>query len=274
MGVPCEYQAGHSRTHSMKTSIAPAGVLLGVLIFACPACDHKVPVSAGRPARAEPASGGPDQEPKPSVASKGRIFVAVTTAPGSALEGEEKDPYRGTTILAVDPDTGASERIVEKAAEPRLSADGKTMVYVTAKGIAVGMGNGPSRFIKDVDPEKTWPLLSADGKEIIYDIESPQAKDGRRSFDSWRCGAADGGRTKLPIPDADRVIDWSPDGQWLLTLRWGRRGGAVQLHIMRPDGTGEWRLSDGSGVISIARFSPDGKRLVYMHQEGIKNALW
>jgi hypothetical protein len=40
--------------------------------------------------------------------------VAVPTGPGIGnVEGEENDPFRGTVILSIDPDTDNSERVVE-----------------------------------------------------------------------------------------------------------------------------------------------------------------
>lgn len=224
-------------------------------------------------ATAYPRAARPD-EPKPVAAPRGWIVLAVQTGPGSALEGQKKDPYRGTAVLSVDPDTRATETVVEKAAEPRLSADGKTMAYVTAEGLAVRLTDGSSRLIKSVDPFKVLAVVSPDGKETIYGVERTQGKDGRRTFDSWRCAVAGGEPARLPVPVTDRVIDWSPDGKWLLALRWGHGGGALRLYAMRPDGTGERRLGDDSGVMSLARYSPDGKRIVYMHQDGLRNALW
>jgi Tol biopolymer transport system component len=44
---------------------------------------------------------------------------------------------------------------------------------------------------------------------------------------------------------------------------------------MRPDGTEQHRLSDGSTMFTFPRFSKDGRRIVCMHQkDGNHNALW
>lgn len=212
--------------------------------------------------------------PQPARRYKGRIFLAIQTAPGSSLEDEPKDPYRGTAIMAVDPVTGAAERIVEKAAQPRLSADGRTMVYVTAQGIAVRSEGGDRRLVQAIDPERTALAISADGTEIIYSVRRSLSGNGLFSYDSWRCTIDDGKRTKLPVPETDQVIDWSRDGRWLLTLRWPQGGGNEQLYMMRPNGAQVRQLSQSSGLMSMSRFSPNGKRVVYMHQDRGRNALW
>jgi Tol biopolymer transport system component len=42
---------------------------------------------------------------------------------------------------------------------------------------------------------------------------------------------------------------------------------------MHPDGTGQRRLTRGIGLNCTARFSPDGRQLVYLHQERGINSL-
>ena len=59
----------------------------------------------------------------------------------------------------------------------------------------------------------------------------------------------------LPIPPTDEVHDWSPDGQWLLTIRQGR------LYIMRPDASEQRQVFRWRG--DYPRFSPDGKSFVF-----------
>jgi Tol biopolymer transport system component len=69
---------------------------------------------------------------------------------------------------------------------------------------------------------------------------------------------------RLPIPDTDCVEDWSPDGQWFVTSS-ARQPNTSQLYLMKTDGTQERKLTEG-GADSRARFSPDGKKVVYFRQ--------
>jgi Tol biopolymer transport system component len=79
----------------------------------------------------------------------------------------------------------------------------------------------------------------------------------------------------LPVPETDQVEDWSLTGNWLVTMsdRHPPFGRGYQLYVMHPDGTGEKRLTEGAGTNGNARFSPDGKRIVYLHQRG-RDSLW
>jgi TolB protein len=43
---------------------------------------------------------------------------------------------------------------------------------------------------------------------------------------------------------------------------------------MRPDGTDQRRLTEGKGLNVYPRFSPDGRRIAYLHQERGTNSLW
>ena len=69
-----------------------------------------------------------------------------------------------------------------------------------------------------------------------------------------------GGRRS--IPETHQVDDWSPDGRWLVTQsdRHPPHGSGFKLYLMRPDGTGQRRLTEGGGENINARFSPDSLR--------------
>jgi Tol biopolymer transport system component len=44
-------------------------------------------------------------------------------------------------------------------------------------------------------------------------------------------------------------------------------GSGFQLYLMRPNGTGQRRLTEGGGENINARFSPDSLRIAYLHAE-------
>jgi Tol biopolymer transport system component len=56
--------------------------------------------------------------------------------------------------------------------------------------------------------------------------------------------------------------DFSSDGTWI----WfnGERDGAVDIWRIRPDGTGEERMTDGPGVDWFPHPSPDGRHVVHL----------
>lgn len=56
---------------------------------------------------------------------------------------------------------------------------------------------------------------------------------------------------------------WSPDGQWI-TFQSTRNGRTCdEQFVMRTDGTGLKRVSDGRGKVTCGWFFPDGKRLFF-----------
>lgn len=56
---------------------------------------------------------------------------------------------------------------------------------------------------------------------------------------------------------------WSPDGQWI-TFQSTRNGRSCdEQFVMRVDGTGLKRVSDGRGKVTCGWFFPDGKRLFF-----------
>ncbi len=89
-----------------------------------------------------------------------------------------------------------------------------------------------------------------------------------RKFETWRVNADGTGRTRLPIPDGDLVLDCSRDGTWLATRTIGgepaHRG---RLTLVHPDGTGARYLTEGSAnddLFSIFKISPDGRSVAYV----------
>lgn len=205
-----------------------------------------------------------------ALSGTGRIIVALQRSRGSSLE-DDYDPYRGTAIMSVDPETGAVEKLVDKATHPRVAANGEAISFVTKDSLSVRR-EGMSRAVQSLR-ETALGVFSPSGSEVIYSVhrQGTWAATGR-VFDTWRCPVENGEPTRTAIPISDSVIDWSPDGSWLLTLR------GAQLCKLHPDGTGQQMLGSRSGVYSFSRFSPDGKRIVYFHQKTdqgtAKNSLW
>ena len=68
-----------------------------------------------------------------------------------------------------------------------------------------------------------------------------------RTFETWRVNADGTGRTRLPIPEADLVLDCSRDGTWLATRTiGGEPAHKGRLTLVHPDGTGARYLTEGS----------------------------
>jgi Tol biopolymer transport system component len=93
-------------------------------------------------------------------------------------------------------------------------------------------------------------------------------------FKTYR-GNADGtGAETVKIPPEDGVFDWSADGDWLLTSssRKGKNGWGG-LYVMRLDGTDQRQLAEG-GCPIYARFSPDGRQVMYLDGYPARFGVW
>jgi RNA polymerase sigma factor (sigma-70 family) len=182
-------------------------------------------------------------------------------------------------VIAVDPETGRWQKVGDQCECIRVSPDGRWLAFLRDKEIwscdAAGRGEPARLFDKHADAAGSSSdfVWSPDGKQLVVTIQELLPADCWK-METWRLEADGSGRTRLPIPDTDAVEDWSPDGQWFVTLsdRHAPRGRGYQLYVMRPDGTSERRLTK-DGLNCYARFSPDGQRLVYLHQIKGLNSL-
>ena len=92
---------------------------------------------------------------------------------------------------------------------------------------------------------------------------------------AWVTGV-DGG-TPLPVTQGDdpvgRVI-WSPDGKWLALSLAPGGGMNTQIYIVRPDGTGLRRLTDGGKETNtLGAWTRDGRRLTMGSNRATPSAI-
>jgi Tol biopolymer transport system component len=212
--------------------------------------------------------------------STGKIYVYadLKTGPGAA------DSDKG--IFAIDPKTANWIKLSDFEATVRVSRDGRILALTRSGKIADGQdisdvgvwtlasdGTGEKRRIADFGGVTSW---SPDGKQLIVTkwLSTPQDDESRS--ENWRFNVDGSGGDKLPIPETEEVDDWSPDGRWLVTVsdRHPPHGRGYQLYLMRPDGTEQRRLTEGRGLNVYPRFSPDSRRVAYLHQERGINSLW
>jgi dipeptidyl aminopeptidase/acylaminoacyl peptidase len=106
------------------------------------------------------------------------------------------------------------------------------------------------------------PSLSPDGKKIAF-LHSPR-NDGL--YDIWV--------TSPSVADAEQEtytrnvsdVAWSPTGDWLAYVQnWSEDTLEGQVSLIRPNGDDAHTLVDGDAP----DWSPDGKRLVYVHNGSI-----
>ena len=217
---------------------------------------------------AAPRENAADVQPQHS----GRLFVSGwirATAPG------ETEPQDLRGIFSIDPETGEWKRLLESGHGARVSPDGETLIFsrddetwnCDAKEAA-----GPGK-IANVSGKTSW---TADGKHFVV---SPGEFDEMNPDKGWRTQtwkiSADGlTRTELAIPATDSVEDCSPTGDLVVTCsdRHPPHGSGYQLYVMQSNGGDQRRITQ-DGLNCDARFSPDGKRIAYLHQDKNGNSL-
>jgi TolB protein len=106
------------------------------------------------------------------------------------------------------------------------------------------------------------PVWSSDGKQLVISPGVSRAPGDVWLFTTFRMNADGTRRETLKVPPEDGVHDWSADGKWLLTASSRNAKIGWQLYVIRPDGTDIRQITEG-GNPYYARFSPDGRRVLY-----------
>jgi dipeptidyl aminopeptidase/acylaminoacyl peptidase len=208
-------------------------------------------------------SGHEKGEPSPENQRRfpGRIFLANLSKKAESPIG----------VVALDPNDRTLQTITTETSHlyaARVSPDGSLLVQSrrSAKDEDLGLwlyktsGDPQPLRIADRVGETCW---SPDGKSILVTRYTEQLRP------VYWLVAADGSREeRLPIPETDNVLDWSPSNNWLLTQRFGQPG--APYYLVHLDGTGERLLlastesvpGFGGTCAARTRFSPDGRKVL------------
>lgn len=126
-------------------------------------------------------------------------------------------------------------------------------------------------FSKDLDYAQ-WPVWSPDASRIFYSFS-------KGSIRSWiMMKPSDGSgmeETILEIEDYARATDVSPDGRFLLLTRNIQKTGKAQIYFTDVKGDRKpVQILTSEYNVRQARFSPDGRWIVYLSDESGKNEVY
>lgn len=246
-------------------------VAAGVLACLLPTFRHA-------PVQAQPQKANGD------VKAKGRIYVTAWLR--YKPEGKDEEKTYVNAIFGVDPATGKWQKITDEGFNGRVSPDGQTLIFsqfTKPFGPDNGIWNcdtGGTDNPAKISDKRGRAVWSADGKHIVATKTDRLSADGKvvlgrpgeppvasLKCETWRIDADGSNPIKLPIPDTDSVQDWSPDGKWFL-IHSDRQPRGV--YVIKTDGTERRILSKGYG----ARFSPDGRKILYSSRTGNEGSFW
>ena len=158
----------------------------------------------------------------------------------------ERTGYGQADIYRVHPDGSGLERLTDNPSmddQGRLSPDGRQLAFVSTRGAT--------------HKTNIWVLdLVSKNAHNVTGASDVQVTNGK--------------------PDGFFRPSWSPDGQWIafssdrLTDWVGHENGAgaghrqsLSVYIIRPDGTGLRRLTQGNVSAGTPQWSTDGKRVLF-----------
>lgn len=128
--------------------------------------------------------------------------------------------------------------------------------------------------IKDgrLTPEALWAMgrigsasASPDGKRIVYTVSYYSVKENKSRTVIYVMNADGTGNTLLTAGAGSEMEPvWIKEGEKIAFLT--AEGGSMQIWEMNADGTGRRQLSVYNGDIEGFRFSPDGKKVVFIAQ--------
>jgi Tol biopolymer transport system component len=215
----------------------------------------------------------PDYETEPSLSPDGKSVAFVARPPGD----------RGNHIFIQSVDGGNRRQLTRgdsSDTSPAFSPDGSRVAFARSTtynsgGLASDWNTGDKLFVMKVDGSSLRqintnglypidPSFSPDGKQIVF-----------RDLSGLFLVAADGSEAPKSAGGLKGYqATFSPDGRWLLYTA-GRYEPDLAIFVARVDGSEVRQLVSGRDVdakspggIYHPLFTPDGKRIIFLH------AMW
>jgi WD40 repeat protein len=193
-------------------------------------------------------------------------------------------------VLSVDPNSDLWTRVSQLASwSSRVSPDGTKMICppilpprnasLSTYIVPLAEDGEPIRVDVPAVPGLNYVTWSPDGRHVLVSVSAAASEYAK--FETWRFAADGTGKTRLPIPSTECVLDWSRDGKWLLTQSARAPWNTADIrsvmkrpcYLMRPDGSDERLVVPAPETEGLPadvrltrghRFAPDGRSLVYL----------
>lgn len=124
-----------------------------------------------------------------------------------------------------------------------------------------------TQLTQDPDAENSYPIASPDGRWIAYQSN----RDG--DFEIYIVNSFGGQRRQLTYNTrTDRLPSWSPDGQWILFSSDVNGNENYDLRRISFDGNVEEEVFSNGQRNSHARYSPDGRFIIFTTGADPRNA--
>ncbi len=166
--------------------------------------------------------------------------------------------YRGTNfadIFVTDERGEAQRRLTDSQStilenndwnlRPSWSPDGKLIAFVSDRASAFPV---------------LWLMNAVDGSAGRA-LATPLTTNGREL-----------GRVLTNSPGGALDPAWSPDGTWLAYA--GHDGVSLELHAVKPDGSGDQRLTQDGFFARSPVWSPDGRHIAYVSSRSGYFEVW
>jgi Tol biopolymer transport system component len=174
----------------------------------------------------------------------------------------------GNALFRVDAETGDLTRLAEGRWAPRMSRDGKTMVYNSPGGIRRrNMETGEDSAVETAGV-RVFEDLSPDGREVVFE-------DGN----AIKIAALDGGEPRElfrgPLWYAQR---WTSDGRHIIAQALDTKTGwyTATSELWRIPVQGGTPLKLDLSIAGMQDFAlhPDNRRFAFSVSEGTRTELW